>query len=230
MDQQFLEARRLIVDCRNMLETLESASTNVQLDPAASSPVAQSFQQSLSQLNSVGHELRRQMTSEPPSRRQVWKARLRDLDDQIAELRSGEARCAMRLRHIAREKQMRDDLLQRRPQMTPNGTHASHSTVIGLMDAGEEARRLDDSTNIAGNILGTGRNALNSLMSQREKLRGARKKMLDVLHQIGVDRALIARIERRERSDLILMYALMIGMLGLLGLAVLWKHYWRKRA
>lgn len=98
------------------------------------------------------------------------------------------------------------------------------------MDAGEEARRLDDSTNIAGNILGTGRNALNTLMAQRERLRGARKKMLDVLHQIGVDRALIARIERRERSDLILMYALMIGMLALLGLAVLWKHYWRKRS
>lgn len=230
MDELFRNTRRLIFESRNLLETLESASTNTHLDPMASSAVAESFRDNLVKLSTNGADLRRQVSGEPPSRRQVWKARLRDLDDQIAELRAGESRCANRFRKIAREKQMREELFQRR--------HGTTNIIIGGMDgsasggtfrAGEEARRLDQSGSVVGNILNSGRDTLQSLTNQRDRLHGARKKMLDVLHQIGVDRHIIARIERRERSDMILAYGLMAAMLVLLGLAVLWKYHRRRQ-
>lgn len=226
MDELHRETRRLMLQTRNLAETLESASTNSHLDPAASSPVTESFHENVSKLLSNASELRRQVTAEPPSRRQVWKARLRDLDDQISELRAIEARCTTRLRGIARERQMRDELLRRRQH--------DGNTVIGGMDGGyraaDEATRLDQSSSVAGNAMGAGRETLVSLAQQRDRLRGVRKKMLDVLHQAGVDRTIIARIERREYSDMLLVYGFMVIMLILLGLAVAWKYHRRRNA
>lgn len=98
------------------------------------------------------------------------------------------------------------------------------------MDAASEARVLDNSGSVVGSILNTGKHTLSSLAKQRDTLRSARKKMLDVLHQAGVDRRIIARIERREVNDMILVYALMAGLLVLLGLAVMWKYHRRRLA
>lgn len=225
MDELHRETRRLILESRNLLEALESACTNTQLDPAASSPVRETFRENVTKLTTNATSLRRQVTTEPPSRRQVWKARLRDLDDQISELRSSEAQCLNKFRKNAAERQMRDELLQRRD---------GKATVIHGMEAGyragEEAKRLDDSTGLTSNILGTGRDTLQALFQQKDRLRGAKKKVLDVLHQIGVDRQIIARIERREYSDMLLVYGLMVVMLILLALAVAWKYHRRRIA
>lgn len=234
MDELYRDTRRLIVECRNMHEALEHASTNRQLDPLASRSVAERFHETVNVVEGRGAELRRELIREPPSRRQVWKARLKDLDDQVSELRAFESTCASKLRSIAREQQMRDDLLQRRhARLNPSDGHsysvAMHDGVgSATLRAAEEAGRLDHSGSVVGNIINTGRDALTSLTAQKERLHGARRKVLDVLHQIGVDRQIIARIERRERSDMILVYGLMIAMLILLGLAVLWKYHRRR--
>lgn len=228
MEQLHRETRRIILEARNQLETLELASSNMQLDPAASSAVASTFRDNVVLLGSNASSLRSLLTSEPPTRREVWKARLRDLDDQIAELRGGDVRCAARFRKIESEKMMREELFHRRPAGPKKGTGFGNGDVVLRMSLADEHRSLDNSSSMVSGILGTGRNALQSLMDQKASLRKAKTKMLDVMNQIGVDRQIIASIERREYSDTLLLYGLMTVMLMLLGLAVVWKYH-RKR-
>lgn len=215
MDVLYRDTRKLLVEARNLLETLESASCNHQLDPAASSPVLHTFTQTLTSLTSNARTLRTQLGNEPPSRRQVWKAKLRDLDDQLTELRAGQQRCQSKLRGIERANEMRRDLLEQ------GGGH----TAIRLMGEADEGRRLDHSASLAGGILETGRDTFSRLVDQRGRLRGARKKVLDVLHQVGLDQRLVKRIERRDRADLILVYSLMVALLLCLAIAVAFKYY-----
>lgn len=217
----------MIMEARNQLEALEAACANTQLDPQASAPVLSAFSDNVTTLATRASQLRSMLLGEPPSRRQVWKARLRDLDDQIAELRGGHARCAARLRHIRSERSVRDELFQRRAGALPQAQMQRGDAVlrVGVV---EEARALDESSGTASAILNSGRGALEKLVFQKGRLRSVRKKMLDVMNNIGVDRRIIASIERREYSDTLLVYGLMAGMLLLLGLAVLWKYH-RKR-
>lgn len=228
MDQLHRETRRIILEARNQLEALEAASNNTQLDPVASSAVSAAFRENVVLLGSNASSLRSLITSEPPSRREVWKARLRDLDDQIAELRAGDARCSAQFRRIQSEKMMREELFQRRPGGGLAGQRKGgleSGDAVLRMNLADEHRSLENSGNMVSGILGTGRGALESLMNQRGRLREAKTKMLDVLNQIGVDRRLIASIERREYSDTMLAYGLMTALLVLLGLAVVWKYH-----
>lgn len=216
MDVLHRDTRRVLVEARNQLESLEAASGNQGLDPAASSLVVESFRANVQQVNSNISALRSLLAAEAPSRREVWRARLRDLDDQVAELRAGDARCVARFREITTNTRMRQELLQR--------THASGDAIIGLGPA-EEQRSLDNSTSGVASIMSTGQGALNALLDQRKRLKGAKTKMLDVMNQMGVDRKIIAQIERRDYADMLLLYALMALILIVLFLAYLWKSH-----
>lgn len=223
MESLHRDTRRIILEARNQLEALEAASQNMSLDPTASSAVVTAFRDNVRLLSTHSSSLRALLTAEPPSRREVWKARLRDLDDQIAELGMGDARCAQRFRRIDAERRMRDELFNRREGKTYGG-----DSVL-RMGLAEEHGRLDRSGNVMSGIMRTGRAAMGGLMEQGERMRGVKRKMLDVMNGIGVDRQIIASIERREWSDTVLVYALMIGLLLLLGVAVLWKYHRRRQ-
>lgn len=235
MDQLHRDTRRVLLEARNQLEALEAASNNTQLDPAASSAVATAFRDNVMLLGSNASSLRSLISSEPPSRREVWKARLRDLDDQIAELRAGDSRCSSRFRKIQSEKIMREELFQRRPGggapgMRKGAPGFQGGDAVLRMTMADEHRSLDNSNSIVSNIMGTGRGAMQALVDQKGKLRQAKTKMLDVLNQIGVDRQIIASIERREYSDTLLAYGLMTTLLVLLGLVVIWMYYRKARS
>lgn len=228
MDELHRETRRVILEARNQLEALEAASGNTQLDPAASALVAASFRDNVQLLGRNTAALRAMLTTQSVSKREVWKARLRDLDDQAAELRAGDARCSMRFRSIEREQSMREELLQRRGGAVRRADGVAPGDTVLRMGAVEEGKSLQNSTNMVGSMMESGQQALQGLMEQRNRLRRAKTKMLDVLNQMGVDRRIIASIERREYSDTLLVYGLMAGILVLLGLAVVWKHHRKK--
>lgn len=127
---------------------------------------------------------------------------------------------------------MREELFQRRPGGGPGtprkGEFGSGDAVL-RMGLADEHRSLENSHGMVSNIMNTGRGALTGLMDQRGRLRRVKTKMIDVMNQIGVDRQIIASIERREYSDTLLVYGLMTAMVVLLGLAVLWKYHRKAR-
>lgn len=129
---------------------------------------------------------------------------------------------------------MREELFQRRPgavnpDMQKGRPGYQGGDAVLRMSLADEGRSLDNSSSMVSNILGTGKGALQALVEQKGKLRMAKTKMLDVMNQIGVDRKIIASIERREYSDTLLLYGLMTLMLVLLGLAVIWKYHRKAR-
>jgi hypothetical protein len=96
--------------------------------------------------------------------------------------------------------------------------------MAGALD---EGRRLEKGGSGAAQILATGAGALQALVSQRVRLKGARRKVMDVVNTLDAGRRLISQIERRDRRDTVLMYSCMAGILLLLGVAVVWKHHRR---
>ena len=55
-------------------------------------------------------------------------------------------------------------------------------------------------------LLAHGSNVLGALGDQRDRLKGAQHKMLDLLNSVGVSSSLLRVIDRRQRMDAILVY------------------------
>ena len=62
-------------------------------------------------------------------------------------------------------------------------------------------RGLDD-------MMNTGINALENLRNQRERLKGAQRKVMDVLNSLGLSNTLMRVIERRTTEDRYIFYGL----------------------
>lgn len=226
MDGLHRRLRRTLLSTRTQLETLEAAASNNQLDPAASEEIRSSFQHNLRELLQGISEMRTAMAREPPARRDVWRARLSGLEEELGELQAADARIGGRFQGIAAEVRVREDLLRRRG--------GGGDAVIGFGDTGagvagvlDEGKRLESGGKGVSQILATGTGALEALVNQRVRLKGARRKVMDVVNTMDAGRRLIAQIERRDRRDTVLMYSCMAGILMLLGIAVIWKHHRR---
>lgn len=212
MEAAHSETRRLLVSARSQLEALEHA-TSRGLDPAASDAVLAGFRSSVTALAGATERLRALA-----GRRSVWVARVGDLDDQLVELRAADARVVAEFKRISRE------------QLLMGSGGGGRGDVAIAMGPVDEARSLESSSDRVAGILSTGSAALSALLDQRTRLKGARTKMLDVLNGLGVDRQIIARIERRDQADRILLYICMAVLLLVLFAAVWLKSYLRNRA
>lgn len=235
MDELQRSVRQQLLECRRDLEALEAASSNRALDPVASVAVQHRFRTNLHALARNVGSMRSLLSREPAARREIWRVRVSDLGDQIAELQAADARLAARFQDIATEVSVREELFQRRNYNTSRGDtiikvglDAGHDSPAdahsAALSAAGEHRSLMSSQNGASGILNTGATALELLVNQRVRLKGARRKVMDVMNTMDAGRRIIARIERRDRRDTLLMYSLMLGILVLLGLAVLYKR------
>lgn len=231
--------RQTLLTCRRELETLEAAAANSGLDPAASSSVHNSFRTNLSSLQTELSTLRTYIPREAPSRREVWRMRLRDWEEQVTELHGADVRIASKFRSIAAEASVRDELFQRRTRTIPSTNTHTHNgdAVIGFghdstnhhatYTSAWEHKTLDSSQSGVTGILSTGTNALDALVNQRIRLKGARKKVMDVMNTMTAGRKLIAQIERRDQRDKVLLFGMMALTLLLLSAAVFYKRVLR---
>lgn len=226
MDEQHRAVRRILLEARAQLETLEAAAANASLHPAASVDLRAAFQANLAALGAGAAGMRSALAATPPERRADWRARVAALEDEAGELAAADARLGALLRGRADDAGVREELLRRRgggDAVIGIGVGPAPG-VDGVLD---EGRRLEGSGNGVSQMLATGTGALEALVSQRVRLKGARRKVMDVMNTMDAGRRLIAQIERRDRRDTLLMYACMAGILLLLGIAVLFKHHRR---
>lgn len=78
-------------------------------------------------------------------------------------------------------------------------------------------------------MLDHGARVLHAMGGQRERLKGAQRRVLDVLNAAGMSEALLRRADRRQRGDALLVYAGMLLVLLLLGLLLWATKGWRSR-
>ncbi len=77
-------------------------------------------------------------------------------------------------------------------------------------------RGMDDLLNSGSSILG-------NLREQRDTLKGARKKMLDVMNYLGLSNTVMRLIEKRAYQDKFILYGGMI--LTIIIMFLVWKYF-----
>lgn len=102
-------------------------------------------------------------------------------------------------------------------------TNDSADTSITI-DAGlQHNTKLRDSHRGMDNLLGQGQSVLENLREQRMTLKGAHKRMLDIVNKLGLTNTVMRLIEKRTYQD---KYILFGGMLvSLIIMFLIWKYF-----
>jgi Golgi SNAP receptor complex protein 2 len=78
------------------------------------------------------------------------------------------------------------------------------STVIDLEMA--ENTSLNRSNQMLDDYISTGRGAYEELLSQREKLKSAQRKVYDIFNMLGISNSIMRAVERREQTDSVIVF------------------------
>uniref|UniRef100_A0A7S0G345 Uncharacterized protein n=1 Tax=Rhodosorus marinus TaxID=101924 RepID=A0A7S0G345_9RHOD len=208
MEDLYRDAKRGVRDSQVFLERLEQ-------DPSFGNADFEALRGTLEALRVAQVQLGQNFNSEPAHKREIWRQKLLQLEQNIVDLYQRQERCLSKARAAQSEQRIRDELLGRRSQA--NGG----DTTIQIDGYEAEAKSLNRSSTMSDQIVETGSNIVEMLHSQRQKLKGAKKKVLDMANQLGVSKELIRSIERRELADTYLVFGF-IGLLILIILIIWW--------
>lgn len=94
-----------------------------------------------------------------------------------------------------------------RKELFGGANTASDSTVIDLEIA--ENTSLNRSNQMLDDYIATGRGAFEELLSQREKLKSAQRKVYDIFNMLGISNSIMKSVEKREQIDRLIVF---VGM------------------
>ncbi|KAG2483470.1 hypothetical protein HYH03_017653 [Edaphochlamys debaryana] len=204
------QAKRLILLLREGLERLEQleGAAAKQHTPAgeATAGLARDLRSMLSDLTRISGEMdsiwRMQVIRENASKRDVWKRKVEQVSEELDLIRTALDRHSSRENRRVAEQRDREELFVRG-------------------EAGRRAKQeMDEESQVQGSVqrskryleemFDAGSNILVSMAGNRERLKAAHKKALDVLNTVGLGESLLRMIERRQRSDIVTAYAGMV--------------------
>lgn len=208
-------ARTLILSLRDGLEQLER-SENVPHYGAATG-LSRQLQQKLSDLQKISSQMesiwRMQVVKESTAKRDIWKRKVEQVSEETDALRAALDKHTGRQHRKQVEEQQRQELLQR-----------SHGAVdyMSQRDADSQSMSyLDNSKRVVEEALQTGTAVLQNMSGQRERLKAAKTKALDVINSLGLSDSLLRVIERRQRMDKLITYGGMVVVVVFL--ILLWR-------
>jgi Golgi SNAP receptor complex protein 2 len=211
------QARKLILALRAGLERLEGVEAGGRAPPPAAAAADLRAQLAALQRLSADMDAQWRMAAlrEAPARADLWKRRVEQVAEEADELRGAldRAGAAARRRHAADAQ--REELLARRAGGAP------------AFDLGAEVaarRHLDGSRRALEEAHATGAAVLGAMAGQRERLKGAHRRVLDVLHAAGMSDSVLRLAERRLVLDKLTAYG---GMLACTALVV-GLYWWLK--
>eukprot|EP00871_Galdieria_phlegrea_P001678 jgi/Galph1/2510/GphlegSOOS_G1158.1 len=208
MDSLYLEARKLVLESRDLLDNIETGKGN-------STRVQTELSQKVNRLTRTLQQLSNLVLREPSSRREGWQMKLRHLNDDALDIRKAFENYLNRSYSQAIQAKEREELFEK---------YRGHNDTTIIIDSFQtESQALTRSNNTAEGIIGTGQATLQALLSQRSRLKDARKKALDVANTLGISGSVIRMIERRERLDAYLVYGGVVAVLLIVFLFYFWK-------
>ena len=145
----------------------------------------------------------------------IWKRKVEQVVEDCDQFRISLERFKSRESRRNAEEQQREELMQR---VTSDD---EFWLLVNQYDAEAGARMsLQRSGGMIDELLAHGSSVLGAIGDQKERLKGAQHKMLDLLNTIGVSASLLRVADRRQRQDAMLVYG---GMLvTCVTLLVLW--------
>lgn len=148
-------------------------------------------------------------SKEPVARRQAARSRVDQLKGDVQHLGAALQSLASRAAARQREAEDRESLL--RTEFTTNQASRDSETTILIDQALQHQGSLSRTNRYMDDVLGQGAEILKGLQDQRDVLKGAKRKILDVANTLGMSDTVIRLIERRSVGD---KYILVGGMLS----------------
>ncbi|XP_051114118.1 membrin-11-like [Andrographis paniculata] len=226
LSELYSSSKRLSIKIRDDLERLErleytsSASASASSLSSSSAVVGSSDDQGaairrdLNQIQSICVDmdrLWRSIASKP--QRDLWKRKIEQVSEEADSFRASLDKYQLRQQKRIQEAQERAELL---------GRASGDSHVLRIFD--DEAQAVESvrrSSRVLEESFATGVAILNKYSEQRDHLKRAQRKALDVVNTLGLSNSLLKLIERRSRVDKWIKYAGMV--LTIVILIVFWR-------
>ncbi|KAL2329194.1 hypothetical protein Fmac_022621 [Flemingia macrophylla] len=214
-------AKKLLLRSRDgleRLERLEYSSTAAAAVAGSDSELSFAVKKDITQIQSLCVEmdrLWRSVAAKP--QRDLWKRKVEQIAEEAESLRASLDKYNLRNQNRMREANERAELLGR-----ANGDNAH---VLRIYD--EEAQAMQSVRNSSRemeNANAIGEAILSSIHGQRERLKSAHRKALDILNTVGISNSVLRLIERRNRVDQWIKYAGMLLTVVFLFAFILWRH------
>ncbi|XP_059668585.1 membrin-11-like [Cornus florida] len=214
LSELYQNSKKLLLRTRDGLERLErlELSSSNSLD---SPELSVAVKRDIAQIQSLCVDMDRLWRSvAAKSQRDLWRRKVEQVAEEADSLTDSLDKYFLRNQRRVQEAKERAELLGR-----ANG-ESSH--VLRIFD--EEAQAMQSARNSSRMLEeshATGVAILAQYHTQRERLKGAQRKALDVLNTLGLSNSVLRLIERRNRVDQWIKYAGMV--LTIIILIVFWR-------
>ena len=209
-------ARKLLLRTRDGLERVERLEYSNSI--SSSSDLSFSVSKDINQIQSLCVEMNRlSRCIGAKSQRDLWNRKVEQIAEEAESLRDSLEKYNSRNHKRMMEAKERAELLQR--------ANGDSSHVLRIFD--EEAQAMQSVRSSAReleNANALGETILSSIHGQRERLKSAQRKALDVLNTVGISNRVLRLIERRNRVDQWIKYAGMILTVIFLFAIILWRR------
>ncbi|KAK6942459.1 hypothetical protein RJ641_027836 [Dillenia turbinata] len=203
LSEIYQNSKKLLLRTRDGLERLERLESSS--SSAVDSPeLSFSIKRDISQIQSLCLDmdrLWRSVASKP--QRDLWKRKVEQVTEEVESLKESLDRCLLRIQKRTQEAKERAELLERRSGDSAHILQIFDDENRAMQSAKNSSRMLEDAYN-------TGVAILSKYSEQREHLKRAQRKALDVLNTVGLSNSVLRLIERRLRVDQWIKYAGMI--------------------
>ncbi|KAJ9693703.1 hypothetical protein PVL29_009585 [Vitis rotundifolia] len=213
----YQNSKKLLLRARDgleRLERLEFSSSN----PVDSPELSFAVKKDISQIQSLCVEMDRLWRSiSAKSQRDLWKRKVEQVVEESDSLKESLDKYFLRHQKRMMEAKERAELLGR-----ANGDSAH---VLRIFD--EEAQAMQSARNssmMLEEAYSKGVAILTKYADQRDRLKGAHRKALDVLNTVGLSNSVLKLIERRNRVDKWIKYTGMVVSVVVLYTFWRWAH------
>ncbi|EME28634.1 Golgi SNAP receptor complex member 2 [Galdieria sulphuraria] len=207
MEGLYLDARKLVLESRDLLDSIETGREN-------STQCQTYLSQKINRLTRTLQQLSTLALREPSSRREAWQLKIDRLNSDSLDIRAAFENYLSRSYTAAIQAKEREELLDR---------YSGKDTSIVIDSFQTESQSLHRSNVTTEGILGMGQATLHALSLQRSRLKGAKKRMLDVANVLGISHSVIRMIEGREKVDAYIVYGGMFFIILIVFGIYIWK-------
>mmetsp|Transcript_29545 Transcript_29545/g.39310 ORF Transcript_29545/g.39310 Transcript_29545/m.39310 type:complete len:206 (+) Transcript_29545:240-857(+) len=165
---------------------------------------------SLDELNNQLSIMESLIHKETPAKREMWRRKILELREDASSIRRQGEYYNRMVTAGARQKQEREELMRRRRVRKGGGDDYENA----MNDLADESQSIEQSHQMVGEIIASGQASLTGLVGQRQRLRGAKRVLLDIGNKLGLSNSTMRTTEQRDITDTYLVFGRMIVMLN----------------
>ncbi|KAJ6801272.1 membrin-11-like [Iris pallida] len=236
LSEMYQSARKLLLRTRegiSKLERFESAAVTSSSSYSSSSPpppnpslgiglespeIAFSIKKDIAQIRSMCSDMDRLCRSiASKGQHDLWRRKVEQVAAEVDFLKGSLDRLSLRQQKRMQEAKERAELIER--------VNGESSHILRIFD--DEAKAMQSARNshmVLEEAYSTGVAILSKYAEQRDRLKNAQRKALDILNTVGLSNHVLKLVERRHRVDKWIAYSGMIATVVVVYLFWRWTH------